>query len=106
MRAESQQKQRLKEERRQLELMREEVIRNRIRRQTEELATTDLNLRGAASRGQAADPNSKREASTLQYYDGVKMRTFRSAKIAPVSRGFKAQPATVPVHPQAGAFLR
>ena len=44
MRAEQRQKLQLKEERRQLELMREEVIKNRIRRQTEDLVPSDFNL--------------------------------------------------------------
>ena len=88
--------------------MREEVVKNRIRRQAEEIATADLNWKKAALRGQAIDAVSKREAATLQYYDGVKVRTFRTAKLRAASRAANAHAnaTAVPVHSQAGALLR
>ena len=105
MRAESHQKQLLKEERRQLELMREEVIKNRIRRQTE-AAAAELHWKKSALGGPATAAGSKKESTTLQYFDGVKMRTFRTAKLATVSRPSNAYATAVPVHSQAGALLR
>ena len=87
-------------------MMREEVVKNRVRRQTEELGPADLNWKRAALRGQAADAASKREAATLQYYDGVKVRTFRTAKLGAVSRASNAHATAVPVHSEAGALLR
>ena len=86
--------------------MREEVVKNRIRRQAEGLGTADLNWKKAALRGQATDITSKREPATLQYYDGVKVRTFRTAKLGAVSRASNAHATAVPVHSQAGALLR